>query len=213
MKIALIGAGGTIGQAIAAEAASRGHEVVAIVRDPSRVTLPDGVTVRRGDVTDGDSIAAAVQGADAVVATISGRRDGSTAVYTEGADTLIETLPRTDVARLLWVGGAGSLLVGGRPLLESPDFPDAYKAEATAAAEVLRRFRDLGGDSLVEWTYFSPAIEIGPGPRTGSYRLESDVPVFAEDGSSTISYADYAVALVDELEQRRYPRQRFTAGY
>lgn len=211
MKIAIIGAGGTIGGATAREAAGRGHEVVAIVRDPARVTLPDAVEVRQGDVTDADGIAAAIAGCDAVVASLSGRRDGDTSVITTGATTLLSALPRAGVARLLWVGGAGSLLVDGRRLLDGPDFPAAYKPEATAATEVLELLR--ASDATLDWTFFSPAIEVLPGERIGSYRLGEDAPVFAPDASSTISYDDCGVVLVDELEQHRFPRRRFTAGY
>jgi hypothetical protein len=108
------------------------------------------------------------------------------------------------------VGGAASLFVApGKRLLDQPDFPAAYKAEATAGAAFLDALR---GVSDLDWTFISPSALFVPGERTGKFRLAKDELLVGEKGS-TISYEDYAVALVDEIEKPAHVRQRFTVGY
>ena len=116
---------------------------------------------------------------------------------------LNETLGDT---RLIVVGGAGSLQVGGARLVDSPDFPEAYRPEALVAAEALDYFRGLGDD--VDWTFFSPAPVIAPGERTGTYKVGTDSPA-----GDFVSAEDFAVALLDELEQPAHRRRRFTVAH
>ena len=202
MKIALIGATGNVGQRITAEAVRRGHDVTAIARTVSAVAAQDGVTPVAADLADKDAIAAAVAGADVVV--LSVRFQGL------DFDAVLDAL--SGVPRLLVVGGAASLeSAPGVVLLDTPDFPDFIKPEATPARAALDRLR-AGGEGL-DWTYLSPSVFFGPGERTGTFRLGKDALLTAEDGKSHISYEDYAIALLDEIETPQHSRQRFTVGY
>ncbi|MGL6027344.1 MAG: NAD(P)-dependent oxidoreductase, partial [Vibrio sp.] len=142
MKIAILGASGWIGSHLMAEAKRRGHQVVAIVRDPAKVTRSD-VTVYQWDSQDAaSSLTSALQGVDAVLASIGGRAAGNHAIVAQTAQRLLNELPAAGVDRLLWVGGAGSLEVAaGVPLVTVPDFPAPYKDEALAQGEALQVFR------------------------------------------------------------------------
>jgi len=109
------------------------------------------------------------------------------------------------------VGGAGSLEVApGVALIDTPQFPAAYKAEASAGRDFLNVLR---GEQALDWTFLSPSALFEPGPRTGRFRLGTDSLLVDADGNSAISMEDYAIALVDELEQPNHSRQRFTVGY
>lgn len=215
MKIVLFGATGQVGQRITAEALRRGHEVVGVVRDPSRAQSPDPrVTLVRGDATDAASVAEAVRGAGAVVGSVSPRpgTTGQAPSLTDVARGLIGGLRQAGVKRLLVVGGAGSLEVApGVALLDTPGFPEAYKAEAEEGRASLEVYR-AEADGL-DWTFLSPAIVIQPGERTGQYRTTGDALLTDESGNSVISYEDYAVALLDEIETPRHVGRRFGVAY
>jgi putative NADH-flavin reductase len=215
MKIVLFGATGNIGQRIVAEALSRGHEVTGVVRDPSVATSPDPrMKLVRGDATDESSVAGAVKGADAVVTAISPRPNKQglpPPSLAKSARALIGGLPRANVKRLLIVGGAGTLTVGGKRLLDLPTFPKEYKAEAQSAAEALDVYRNEAAG--LEWTYLSPAAEIGPGRRSGNYRTTGDELLADAQGKSFITFEDYAVAVIDELEKPKNVRKRFGVAY
>jgi uncharacterized protein len=215
MKIVLFGATGFVGQRITAEALRRGHEVVGVVRDPSRAQSPDPrVALVQGDATDAASVASAVRGADAVVSSVS-PRPGSTGTAPSLADAargLIAGLRQAGVRRLVVVGGAGSLEVApGVALLDTPDFPEAYRQEAIEGRDSLDVYRSEAEG--LDWTFLSPAIVIQPGERTGRYRTTGDQLLTDESGNSTISYEDYAVALLDELENPRHVGRRFGVAY
>jgi putative NADH-flavin reductase len=216
MKIVLFGATGNVGRRIAVEAIRRGHELIGVVRDPSGVESPDArVILREGDATDAHQIATLVRGADAVVSAISPRpnaRGLPAPSLAANSRALIEGLKRAAVRRVLFVGGAGSLEVApGRQLLDQPGFPDAYKAEALAGREALEIWRTQA-DGL-DWTYLSPAAEIGPGERSGRYRTTRDQLLVDAAGKSFITFEDYAVAVLDELEQPRHIGERFGVAY
>jgi len=216
MKIVLFGATGNVGRRVAAEALRRGHEVVGIVRDPDAVRPPDPrVPLVRGDATDAASVAAVVRGADAVVSAISPRpnaRGLPAPSLAANARALIAGLRKAGVRRVLYVGGASTLEVApGKQLLDQPGFPEAYKAEALDGREALGVWR-AEGDGL-DWTFLSPAVEIGPGERTGTYRTTDDRLLFDAEGKSFISYEDYAVAVLDELERPRHVGRRFGVAY
>ncbi|ENC9837291.1 NAD(P)-dependent oxidoreductase [Vibrio fluvialis] len=211
MKVAVLGASGWIGSHIVEEAQARGHEVIAVVRDPAKVSA-QGVDVRQFDLQAGGDLAAAVAGADVVVASIGGRASGAHDIVAKTATTMLEQLPQAGVERLLWVGGAGSLEVApGVKLVTVPDFPEAYKAEALAQGEALDVFK--ASTSSVNWTFMSPAAEIFPGEKQGAYRVGGDQLLSDAEGNSRISVADYAAALVDELESAAHPRQRIGFAY
>jgi putative NADH-flavin reductase len=216
MKIVLFGATGNVGRRIAKEAVSRGHEVVGVVRDPAAVQSPDpSVRLVQGDATDTASVARVVAGADAVVSAISPRpnaRGLAAPKLVDNARALIDGLRRAGTTRVLYVGGASSLEVApGQQLLDQPDFPEMYKAEAVEGRDALAVWR--GEAEGLDWTYLSPAIEIGPGERTGSYRTTDEQLLFDAEGRSFISFEDYAVAVLDELERPQHVGRRFGVAY
>lgn len=202
MKIALIGASGNVGSRILAELTWRGHFVTAVVRNPEKVAPGANVTPKKGDVYDRAGLANLLKGHDAVISAVH---------FTESdPEILIEAVRDSGVKRYLVVGGAGSLEVApGKRLFDTPDFPEAYKAEAKAGGFFLDM---LLPEKEIDWTFLSPSAVIAPGERTGKFRLGTDQLLTNERGS-TISFEDYAVALVNELEKPAHSRQRFTVGY
>jgi hypothetical protein len=211
-KIVVFGAGGRFGRAFITEATGRGHQVTAVVRDPARHSdlAGSGITVVTGDVVDSGQVAAAAAGHDVAVNAVGPAADSPRSYLADGVKSLLDGVVAAGVGRLLVVGGAGSLEVApGARLLDTPDFPDAYKAGATSAAEALDVLRT--SDTTVDWVYVSPAAFFNPdGPRTGDYRVGGDELLTDDNGDSHISYADYAVALVDEIESPTHHRQRIT---
>lgn len=210
MKIALIGASGTVGQRILKEALTRGHQVVAIVRDSSRIIQEDGnLRVVSGDLLDGESIGKAVAGYDVVISAY-GPSHGAEDTMKTVTQELIDAVKQAGVQRLLIVGGAGSLEVApGLKLVNAPNFPEAWKSIALAHDEALETYRKAD----LDWTYFSPAAMFQPGERTGTFRIGTDQLVVDEKGESRISTEDYAIAMLDEVENPRFIRKRFTIGY
>jgi putative NADH-flavin reductase len=202
MKVALIGASGQAGSRLLAELSRRGHRVTAIARDPEKIAALPGVTAKKGDVFDKAGLAALIEGHDAAISAVR---------FTAGdPKLLIEAVKAAGVKRYFVVGGAGSLEVApGVKLIDTPQFPAAYKPEAAKGGEfldLLRKEHDL------EWTFLSPSAMVGPGERTGKFRLGTDQLLTNDEGSS-ISWEDYAIAAVDELEKPAHVRQRFTVGY
>jgi putative NADH-flavin reductase len=214
MKIVVFGVTGNVGQRVAAEAQRRGHQVVGVVRDPSKSAAVPGVTLVAGDATDAAQVAEAVRGADAVISAVSPRpgSTGSAPKLVDAARGLITGLKQAGVKRLIVVGGAASLEVApGVALLDTPGFPDAYKAEATEGRDALAVYRSEAEG--LDWTFVSPAAEIGPGERRSTYRTTIDQFLTDENGKSEISFEDYAVALLDELENPRHVGRRFGVAY
>jgi hypothetical protein len=202
MKVALIGASGTGGSRLLAELSGRGHEVTAIARDPGKIAVLPHVTAKKGDVFDKPGLVQVLKGHDGVIS----------AVHFTASDPklLIEAVNEAGVKRYFVVGGAGSLEVApGVKLIDTPQFPAAYKAEAAKGGEfleLLRKEKDL------DWTFLSPPAMIAPGERTGKFRLGKD-RLITHDKGSNISWEDYAIAAVDELEKPAHIRERFTVGY
>lgn len=215
MNIVLFGATGQVGQRIAAEALRRGHRVVGVVRDPSRAQPPHPhVPLVQGDATDPASVARVARGADAVISAVSPRpgTTGQAPRLADAARALIAGVRQAGVRRLIVVGGAGSLEVApGVALLDTPGFPEAYKPEAEEGRESLAVYRAQAEG--LDWTFVSPAVVIQPGERTGRYRTTVDALLADEQGNSVISYEDYAVALLDELENPRHAGRRFGVAY
>jgi putative NADH-flavin reductase len=209
MNVVLFGATGMIGSRVLNELVSRGHKVTAAVRDPSRIPNNPAVKALQGDVLDASAVAEIVKGSDAVISAYSpGPQTPS--VLVDATRSLISGLTQAGVKRLIEVGGAGSLFVAPNVRLEdAPDFPAEYKPIAFAHTDALEVLR--GSD--LDWTYFSPAAIIQPGERTGKFRLGEDTLLVDEKGSSQISAEDYSIALVDELENSRHIRKRFTIAY
>lgn len=202
-----------IGSGILKELVSRGHRVLAVVRNPLRVAAAPGVRAVRGDIGDPNEVAKYLEGADAVVSAYSPGQ-GNEDRLLDATRALLEGARRAAVARVLIVGGAASLFVApGKTLLESGHLPSEWVAIATAHSKLLQMLRESGVAADLDWTYFSPAGFIQPGDRTGKFRLGRDALVVDAQGQSRISAEDYAVAMVDELEDPKYIRQRFTIGY
>ena len=200
--IALIGASGSAGSRILRELTDRGHRVTAIARHPERIAELPGVIAVKGDAQDLQGMTSALRGHDAVVSAVN--------FTSSEPHTLIEAVRASGVKRYLVVGGAGSLEVApGRRVVDLPDFPEAYKAEASGGAAFLEQLRQ---ETELEWTFLSPSAEFVPGERTGQFRLGKDALLSNAQGSR-ISFEDYAVALVDEIEHPAHVRQRFTVGY
>lgn len=217
MDIAIIGATGFVGTALLNEAVLRGHMVTAISRHPEEVQLEDNkVTPKEVDVLDGDHLAEVLQGHDAVLSAYNSGWGNPNIYddYMKGAEAIQNAVKEAGIQRYLVVGGAGSLEgEEGQQLVDAPDFPKEHKNGALAARDYLDILRSEDG---LEWTLLSPAIEMRPevdSGRTGKYRTGLNQPVFDDRGKSQISVEDLAVALLDELENNEYIRQRFTVGY
>ena len=201
MRIAVYGATGMIGSQIVAEALARGHEVTGVTRSGGE--LQAGVVAVAGDAGDTGLTKRIASEADVVVSAIGpSRTGGDRREFLAQLRNLAESLGS---ARLLVVGGAGSLLVDGQRLVDHADFPEIYRAESLIGAESLDYLRGLGDD--VDWTYLSPAPLIQPGERTGGYRVALDSPA-----GESISAADYAIAMLDEIDRPAHRRQRFTVA-
>ncbi|PSL48148.1 hypothetical protein CLV51_1021010 [Chitinophaga niastensis] len=209
MKVAIIGASGFIGSAILNEALNRGHQVTAIVRNPEKIDIKHAhLTIKKGEATNEAEIATLLVGNEAV---ISAYNSHDSATYVKAIHAIINGAKKAGIKRFLAVGGAGSLdIAPGVQLLDTPEFPAEWKAGASAtrdAFHVIKQTKEL------DWTVLSPAMMIAPGERTGKYRLGNDQVVFNDKGESKISTADYAIALIDELEQPQHIQQRFTVAY
>ena len=202
MDVAVLGASGNAGSEITRELARRGHSVRAIARKPNAIPDLPGVTRLAGDAHDPGALGPLIAGADAVISALH---------FDVTADTLLAALRKAGVGRLLVTGGAASLEVApGVRLIDSPNFPAEWREFAMGGIAFLDALRSVED---IDWTFFSPAALIEPGERTGRYRLGTDTLVTDDAGVSRISFADYAIAMVDELEAHRHPRARFTAAY
>lgn len=202
IKIALIGASGNIGREIKREALSRGHQVTGIGRDIAKLPAEPGLTPVAADIAAPAKLAEALRGADVVVASLK---------WTGNAGQLLEAVRAAGVARLIVVVGAGSLdAAPGVKVIDTPEFPPAWKPGAQGAFDALNTFR---GETVIDWVAFSPSWSIAPGQRTGQFRIGGDQLLRDANGDSKISREDFAVAVVDEIEQHKYHQQRITVGY
>jgi len=217
MNIALIGASGFVGTAILKEALDRGHQVKAIVRNPSKITLQHaGLTIEKADVLDTTQVAEAVKGTDAVISAYNPGWSNPD-IYNEflkGSKSIQEGIKASGVKRYIVIGGGGSLEVApGVQAVDTPDFPAEIKPGATAARDYQKIIKE---ENDLDWTFFSPAFEMHQGTsgvRKGVYRTGLDNPVFDEAGRSVLSVEDLALVIIDELENPKHIKQRFTAGY
>ncbi len=211
-RVVVLGGTGYAGAHIVAEAAARGHDVVSVARKAPADPVP-GVTYVEGSVLDLDALGDVLAGADFVVSAHSPRGDMSDRVLDvlrDLADRLTGTRTRLGV-----VGGAmGSLSAPGGPRLWDLGVPEEYRHEAGVGVETLDLLQ--ASDPGLDWFLVHPPKVFGawvPGERTGSYREGGDVVVEDADGESFISGADFAIALVDEIDEPRRHRDRFTVGY
>ena len=212
-RISVLGGTGYAGSAVVREAARRGHTVTSVSRHEPEERV-EGVDHVIGSALDAEVLAAALTGHDVVIEAVSPR--GDMAGKVEGlVDQLIELAPRTGT-RVGVIGGVSSLYVeeGGPRLFDVNEVAPEVLPEIETGLALLDALKAAPDD--VDWFYVSPPLEFGswvPAPGTGGYRLSDDVLLRDEEGSSTISAADLARAIVDEIEQRRYERRRFHAAH
>lgn len=209
MKVVLYGASGRAGSRILNELIGRGHEVVAITRKANGPKQREDITTTSDDLSDVSRTAQVIQGADAVISAYAPPQN-DTGELVPVTQRLVEAIARSGVPRFLMVGGAGSLEVApGLSLTDSGKLPPEWLPIALAhqhALEILRA-------SAIDWTSLCPAAYFDPGLRTGRFRLGTDNLIANENGESQISMEDYAIAMVDELENPKHRRQRFSVGY
>jgi uncharacterized protein len=211
MRLVIFGASGLLGTRLVSEALSRGHQLTAVARDVARIDDRGGqVATAAADVTDPGSVAAVAGGHDAALSAVT--QHDRPEMLVDAARGLLAGLSAAGVQRLVVAGGAGSLLVAsGQRLMDTDGFHEEWKPEALATAAALDVFRQA--DTDVEWSYVSPGALLAPGERTGHYRLGGDELLVDEHGKSAISMEDFAIAMLDEAEDAKHPRQRFTAAH
>ena len=206
MKVAIIGANGKSGSALVAEALKQGYDVTAIVRNKEykngdvKVVYKDIFELTKADLA----------GFDAVISAFAAWTPETFPLHKKVAKHLADALSGTKT-RLLVIGGAGTLYVDdkGTMAMDTPDFPPEYMGVAKATAE---SFFELKGRTDVLWTYVSPAGEYDDqGARTGKYVLGGDNLILNSKNESYISYADLALAVIDELKNGAFVQKRFTA--
>ncbi len=212
MKVAIIGATGFVGSALLKEAVARGHDVTALVSNPSKVPGSERVHAVQVDVFAQDDLASKLKGHDAVISAFSGHAQSDVlGYYVKGIESIVSAIKQAGVPRLLLVGGAGGLEVAsGVQLIDTPQFPDQWKGTAEGARQALNLLRQ---EHDLDWTVLAPSAHLEPGERTGEFRLGTDALLVDAEGHSHISLADYAAAMIDEFEQPAHSRTRFTVGY
>ena len=214
-NVVLIGASGFVGTAILNELLNRGHKVTVIVRDPAKVTASNpNLKVVQADVTDTDVLIEASKGKDAVISAYNpGWKNPN--IYEETLKNyplIVDSVKKAGVERLLIVGGAGTLFYApGKMVMDADDVP----AKLLPGIKSLGEFylNTLRKENDIDWIFLSPAANMTPGERTGKFRIGKDDLVIDVNGDSNISVEDYAVAMVDELEQKHHHKERFTIGY
>ncbi len=216
MKVALIGATGFVGKAVLEELLARGHDVTALVRDPAKLEARPQLQVVKADVLNADEVRNAVAGVDTVISAYNAGW-ANPDLYNEflrGTRAIVAGTKAAGVKRYIVIGGAGSLYApDGTQLVDSPNFPAAIYPGASAARDALTELRN---ETALAWTQLSPPVAFHPGSpteRTGKYRVGSDTPLSTGDGPGTISAADLAVAIVDELEAPKHVGTRFTVAW
>lgn len=213
MKVALVGATGFVGSALLEEMVKRGYQVTAIARSVDKIAVQNDKTKAVSvDVTDVKALAEVLKGNDVVLSAFNAGWSNPNLYddFMKGSKAIQQAAKDAGVKRYVVIGGGGSLFVDGKQIVDSPGFPAKFKAGATAARDYLNVLKD---EKELDWTFYSPALDMYPGERTGKYRTGTDSPVFNEKGDSELSVQDTAVAVVDELENHKFSRQRFTAGY
>ena len=215
-KVAVIGATGFVGTQVVKELANRGYFVNALARNTSKIEESENVKAVTADIYNTAELSEILKGNDAVISTFNPGWTNPNIFedFLEGAESIEKAVEESGVKRFITVGGAGSLYIAeGLQLIDTPEFPAEIKPGAEAARQYLEMIKK---NENLDWTFFSPAIEMHQGTagvRKGTYRTALENPVFDENGRSVLSVEDVAVALVDELENNQFVKQRFTAAY
>lgn len=214
-NVVLIGASGFVGSAILNELLTKGHKVTVIVRTPQKINVENpNLAVIKADVSDTNTLINACKGKDAV---ISAYNPGWTNphIYEEtlrNYPLILDAVKQSGVKRLLCVGGAGTLFCApGLRVVDSGVIPEAIMGGVKSLGEFY--LNTLMNEKNIDWIFFSPAGTLEPGQRTGKFRLGKDDLIVDENGTSHISVEDYAVAMIDELENPKHHYERFTIGY
>jgi hypothetical protein len=213
MNVTLLGATGFVGSALLNEALDRGHTVEAIVRHPEKLVKRPGLAAKAGDIYDTTSLAKLIKGHDALISAFNPgwKNPDLYADQVRGTRSIIAAVKAAGIQRVLWVGGAGGLEVKpGIRVIDSPEMPDWVKPGSLATIDALEQLRR---ELELDWSFLAPSATLKPGQRTGRFRLGNDQLLVDATGKSEISVQDYAVAMIDELENPRHIRQRFTVGY
>ena len=215
-KVAVIGATGFVGTQVVKELANRGYFVNALARNTSKIEESENIKAVTVDVYNTSELSEILKGNDAVISAFNPGWTNPNIFedFLKGAESIEKAVEESGVKRFITVGGAGSLYIAENlQLIDTPEFPAEIKPGAEAARQYLEIIKK---NENLDWTFFSPAIEMHQGTagvRKGTYRTALENPVFDESGRSILSVEDVAVALVDELENNQFVRQRFTAAY
>ncbi|MFN4075123.1 MAG: NAD(P)-dependent oxidoreductase [Cloacibacterium sp.] len=215
-KVAVIGATGFVGTKVVKELANRGYSVNALARNTSKIEESENVKAVNADIYNTAELSEILKGNDAVISAFDPGWTNPNIFedFLKGAESIEKAVEKSGVKRFIAVGGAGSLYIAENlQLIDTPEFPAEIKPGAEAARQYLEMIKK---NENLDWTFFSPAIEMHQGTagvRKGTYRTALENPVFDEEGRSVLSVEDVAVALVDELENNQFVRQRFTAAY
>ena len=215
-KVAVIGATGFVGTQVVKELANRGYFVNALARNTSKIEESENVKAIAVDVYNTSELSEILKGNDAVISAFNPGWTNPNIFedFLKGAESIEKAVEESGVKRFITVGGAGSLYIAENlQLIDTPEFPAEIKPGAEAARQYLEIIKK---NENLDWTFFSPAIEMHQGTagvRKGTYRTALENPVFDENGRSVLSVEDVAVALVDELENNQFVKQRFTVAY
>ena len=205
-----------MGTQVVKELANRGYFVNALARNTSKIEESENVKAVTADIYNTAELSEILKGNDAVISTFNSGWTNPNIFddFLKGAESIEKAVEESGVKRFITVGGAGSLYIAENlQLIDTPEFPAEIKPGAEAARQYLELIKK---NENLDWTFFSPAIEMHQGTagvRKGTYRTALENPVFDENGRSVLSVEDVAVALVDELENNQFVKQRFTAAY
>lgn len=213
-EVALIGASGFVGSAILSELIKRGYKVEALVRNPEKIKPNPNVIVKKIDVSNTPALADALKGYDSVISAYNpGWTNPEIGPLTVPNNTsILRAAKEAGVKRILFVGGAGTLFIKpGLTVIDAGLIPDSILSGVKAFGDFF--LNTLKKENDIDWVFFSPAGSLDPGEAKGGYRLGKDDIVVDANGESHINVGDYAVAMVNELENPAHHKERFTIGY
>ena len=217
-KIAVVGATGYVGGKITSEALERGFEVIAINKSGSKNGIEskhmDKLHITAIDALNKDALTKAFNGCKVVIHAGAPPKGidipGAIEYQQKLTTTILDAAVAAHVERVIAVGGAGTLLTNGARNMDGPNFPAAFELAAKATERVLKVMLE---EKRIPAAVLCPSLDLFPGERTGKYRTGGDETVFAADGTSRISTSDFAVAMIDEVQNKKHMKGRFTAGY